>query len=135
MEFQQRVTPFLMFEGDAEAAMNLYVGLFQNSEIVEISRYGPGEAGKAGTIQRATFRLGSQRVVCIDSPINHEFTFTPAFSMFAEFSDQSELDACYKVLADDGQVLMPLNEYDFSKRFAWVQDRFGISWQLILVDQ
>lgn len=69
------ISTFLMFDGTAEAAMNLYVSLFARSEIKRVERYGPGEPGAEGTIKRAEFTLGGHHLMCIDSPVKHNFTF------------------------------------------------------------
>ncbi len=66
-----------MFDGEAEEAMNFYTSLFYESKILSITRYGPGEAGAEGTVMHATFSLGGQEFMCIDSNVKHEFTFTP----------------------------------------------------------
>ena len=126
------ITPFLMFEGTAEAALRFYVALFRNSEITHIERYGPGEPGAEGSVKRADFVLAGQRVICIDSPVKHAFTFTPSVSLFVECEDEADLDAAFAQLTEGGAVLMPPNNYGFSTKFAWVNDRFGVSWQLNL---
>ncbi len=121
-----------MFNGQAEEAMSFYVSLFDGSRIERIERYGAGEAGPAGTVKRAHVDLCGHRVMCFDSPIKHNFTFTPAVSLFVECQDEAELDAVFARLAEGGQVLMPLDNYGFSKKFGWTNDRFGVSWQLNL---
>lgn len=126
------VTPFLMFEGVAEAAMELYVSLFDDAEIVAIERYGAGEQGEEGSVKRAEFVLAGQRFICFDSPIEHDFDFTPAFSIFVDCDDHAELQSTFDSLAEGGEVLMPLSAYGFSAGFGWVNDRFGVSWQLNL---
>ena len=126
------VTPFLMFEGNAEEALNFYVSLLPDSRVVSITRYGPGEAGREGTVRQAVFSLAGQRIMCIDSPIKHNFTFTPATSMFVDCATENQLDELFAKLSDGGQVMMPLGQYDFSRKFAWIADRFGVSWQLNL---
>lgn len=127
------VKPFLMFEGNAEEAINYYLAAFEGAASVEeINRYGPDEAGPEGTVQTAIFTVHGQSVMCIDSPIRHEFTFTPAFSFFVDCQSEAELDGLFEHLSADGQVLMPLGDYGFSRKFAWVVDRFGVSWQLNL---
>jgi len=128
----QTVTPFLMFEGVAEEAMTFYVLLF-NGQVVSVTRYGPGESGVEGSIKRADFTLAGQHVICIDSAVKHGFTFTPAMSLFVECEEEAELDAVYAQLSAGGQVLMPPDNYGFSRKFAWLNDRFGVSWQLNLV--
>lgn len=128
----QKFTTFLMFAGKAEEAMNYYVSLFENSEILSISRYGPGEAGAVGTVLHASFSLDGQEFMCIDSNVEHGFTFTPAISIYVRCDTEAEIDRVFKVLSQDGQVLMPLGPYPFSDKFAWVSDRYGVSWQLTL---
>ncbi len=125
-----QITPFLMFSGQAEEAMNFYVSLFENSRIVSLTRYGAGEMGAEGSVQQAVFSLNGQELMCIDSPVKHDFTFTPATSLFVTSADEAQIDRYFESLSEGGAVLMPLGAYPFSKKFAWVQDRFGVSWQL-----
>lgn len=124
------VTPFLMFEGTAEAALSFYVTLFRGSEIGRIERYGPGELGPEGTVKRADCTVAGQPLICIDSPIKHSFTFTPSMSLFVECESEAELDEAFARLSDGGSVLMPPGNHGFSTKFAWVADRFGVSWPL-----
>ena len=127
------VRPFLMFQGgNAEEAMNFYVSLIPESAIVEIIRHTATSGGTEGTVMKATFRVGSQTVLCTDSAIQHAFTFTPSFSFFVNCESESQQVGLFSALSDRGAVLMPLDNYGFSKRFAWVNDRFGVSWQLNL---
>jgi predicted 3-demethylubiquinone-9 3-methyltransferase (glyoxalase superfamily) len=121
----------LMFEGKAEEAMTLYVSLFGGS-VTALEKYGPGQHGKEGTVKRAEFTVGGHRLACIDSPVPHAFTFTPSASLFVECADEAELDRALATLSDGGAVLMPPGNYGFSRKFAWVSDRFGVSWQLNL---
>lgn len=126
------VATHLMFEGAAEKAMKLYVSLFSGSEIRHVERYGPGEQGAEGTIKRADFTLGGHHLICIDSPVKHAFTFTPSMSIFVDCENEAELNEAFKQLSEGGKVMMPLDNYGFSKKFGWVSDRFGVSWQLNL---
>lgn len=126
------IATFLMFEGRAEEALKLYVSLFAGSEIGRIERYAEGEPGAAGSVKRAEFTLGEHRLMCIDSPIKHGFTFTPSISLFVECQDEAEQDRAFQELSTGGGVLMPLGNYGFSTRFGWLNDRFGVSWQLNL---
>jgi len=128
----QKITPFLMFEDAAEEAMQFYVALFRDSQIKRIERYGPGEAGAEGSVKLAEFNIAGQDVLCIDSPAKHQFTFTPSISLFVECESEVELDTLFGQLSESGQVLMPLGDYGFSRKFGWVNDRFGVSWQLNL---
>ncbi len=131
----QKLTTFLMFEGKAEEAMTFYTSLFKDSEVVALTRYGPGEAGAEGTVQHATFSLAGQRFMCIDSAVSHGFTFTPAMSLWVQCGTEDEIDRLYAALGEGGQTPMPLGTYGFSVKFAWVTDRFGVSWQLNLPAQ
>ena len=126
----QQITTFLMFTGEAEAAMRLYVSLFPDSEVLSISRYGEGEDGSAGTVRHAVFALNGQSFMCIDSPPVHGFTFTPAMSLYVNCATEGEVEALFAALSEGGQVLMPLDAYPFARKYAWVSDRFGVSWQL-----
>ena len=124
------ITPFLMFQnGQAQDAMDLYTSLFPDSEIVDAAYYDEEGPGKAGTIVRATFRLGDQQVICIDSPITHEFGFTPSFSFFVDCDSAAQLNMLMTELGEGGAVLMEAGDYGFSQRFGWIADRFGVTWQ------
>ena len=81
---------------------------------------------------RAEFTVAGPRLACIDSPAPHNFTFTPSASLFVECADEAELDQAFATLSEGGAVLMPPGDYGFSRKFAWVGDRFGVSWQLNL---
>jgi predicted 3-demethylubiquinone-9 3-methyltransferase (glyoxalase superfamily) len=126
----QKITPFLMFSGRAEEAMNYYTALFDRSEVISLQRYGPNEAGAEGTVLLATFQLHGQLFMCIDSSVKHEFTFTPAISFYITCDTEDEIDRVFQQLSHEGMVLMPLAAYPFSPKFGWVQDKFGVSWQL-----
>ncbi|MBK3632167.1 VOC family protein [Streptomyces sp. MBT97] len=128
----RKITTFLMFEGNAEDAMTFYISLFDDAEVVGLTRYGADGPGKEGTVQHATFSLAGQEFMCIDSPVQHEFTFTPAVSLFVQCEDEAELDRLHAALSAQGTTLMPLGDYGFSAKFGWVNDRFGVSWQLNL---
>ena len=126
------VQPFLMFEGQAEEAMRTYVSLIPGSEVLDVQRYGPGGPGKEGTVLRARFSIGGQVVQCIDSFVHHEFTFTPSFSFFVECESEAQVESLWAALSEGGKALMALDNYGFSRRFGWCNDRFGVSWQLNL---
>ncbi|WP_377865670.1 VOC family protein [Bacillus sp. R86525] len=130
----QKITTFLMFEGKAEEAMNFYTSLFNQSEIVSISRYDENGPGKEGTVIHATFTLNGQEFMCIDSYVKHDFTFTPAMSLYVTCETEEEIETVFNKLAQDGSVLMPLGSYPFSKKFGWLNDKYGVSWQLTLVE-
>ena len=127
------VRPFLMFQGGkAEEAMKTYVALIPDSEILSLERYSAEGPGTEGQVYRAIFRLAGQEVRCFDSPIRHSFEFTPSFSFFVDCKSNEEIERYVAVLGEGGKALMPLDHYGFSRRFAWVSDRFGVSWQFNL---
>src|SRR5262245_14566426 len=125
-----KVTPFLMFVGQAEEAMNFYVSLFADAKVTDIKRYGKDEGGQEGAVKLATFSLNGQEFICFNSPVKHAFTFTPAISLFVTCATAAEVDDLFAKLSPGGQVMMPLDKYPFSERFAWISDRYGVSWQL-----
>lgn len=127
------ISTFLMFEGKAEEAMNLYVSLFKDARIESITRFGAGEAGAEGSVNSAVFMLNGQRFRVFDSEVKHGFTFTPAISIFVDCEDEAEIDRLFAKLSEGGQTLMPLAAYPFARKFGWIADRFGVSWQLSLV--
>lgn len=126
------VTPFLMFQGACEEALNLYVSLLPGAEITSLTRWGPDGQAPEGQVQQATFTLAGTTFRAFDSPPVHAFTFTPSFSMFVDCADEAELDRLYAALSDGGGVMMEPANYGFSRKFAWISDRFGVSWQLNL---
>ncbi|MGV9843481.1 VOC family protein [Streptomyces fungicidicus] len=127
----QKINAFLMFEGQAEEAMNFYVATF-NGAVDGVTHYGPEGPGPEGSVLQATFTLGGQQYMCIDSHVKHGFTFTPSLSLFVTCDDEAELDRLFTTLGEGGGVLMPLSNYGFSTKFGWVNDRYGVSWQLNL---
>jgi len=135
----KEITTFLMFtrehHGKAKDAISFYVSLFANSSIGHIDCYRAGESDPEGTVRVATFTLNGQRFMAMDSAASHGFTFTPAMSLFIECESTEEIGNLCNALSNSGQVLMPLDDYGFSKQFGWVNDRFGVSWQLNLPAQ
>ncbi|WP_137932982.1 VOC family protein [Mesorhizobium comanense] len=128
----KRVTPFLMFEGRAEEAMTLYCETIPGSRVLEVARYGSGEDGPRGTLKLARISVCGLELMVFNSPVNHAFTFTPAASLYVDCSTEAELEGIVEVLSKEGNFLMPPANYGFSQRFAWLNDRFGVSWQVNL---
>lgn len=129
-------TPFLMFcgphKGQAEEAITFYVSLLKNSQIIAMDHYGANEPEPEGTVRLARFTLAGREYMAIDSAAAHNFTFTPAFSIFVTCENEPELEKLYEALSAGGEALMPLDNYGFSRKFGWVNDRYGMSWQLNL---
>lgn len=130
-----KLTTFLMFTGKAEEAMQFYVSLFPNSTLKTLEKFGPGDpaGGVEGTVKRGLIQVAGTDLMCFDSPPVHAFTFTPSMSLFVECASEAELDTAYARLSEQGMVLMPPANYGFSRKFVWLNDRFGVSWQLNLV--
>lgn len=132
----QRLVPFLMFCGDghgrAEEAIGWYCSIFDDSRIVKIDRYGPGDPEPEGTVRVAEFEIGGNPVRAIDSAAPHAFTFTPAISLWVDCTTDDELRRLAAALGEGGTMLMPVGAYGFSPLFCWVADRFGVTWQLNL---
>ena len=133
------IATFLMFSGDqhgkAEEAVRFYTSVFDNGEILGIERYGAGESGPEGTVRTARFELNGTAFMAFDSALAHAFTFTPSMSLFVECASDHEIETAFERLGEGGEILMPLDDYDFSgvnQKFGWVQDRYGVSWQLNL---
>lgn len=129
---QTTVTPFLMFFGEGQAAIDFYKTVFPDTKVLKMKKRKPASDDKKGTIELADIMIAGQRIRIIDSPIKHDFDFTPSFSFFVECENEEQLKERFKKLSKDGKVMMPLNDYGFSKQFGWTSDKFGISWQLNL---
>ncbi len=115
----QKITPFLWFDRKAEEAMNFYVSVFKNSKVVRVSRYGDAGPGPKGTVMSATFQLDGQEFFALNG--GPQFTFTPAISFFVNCETQQEVDELWDKLSAGGR----------KDRCGWLQDRFGVSWQVI----
>ena len=126
------IRPFLMFQGDASNAIAFYEKVVPGTHVVQIEHYDATGPGLEGTVKIATLSLAGQEVMIFNSYVSHEFDFTPAFSFFVTCATPAEVEALAGRLAEGGRVLMPLGEYGFSRKFAWVEDRFRVSWQINL---
>lgn len=110
----------LWFNGRAEEAANFYVGLFDNSRITDVSRWGEGGPGTPGEVLTIAFELEGRPFRGLNG--GPEFTFSEAISFELFFDTQSELDAKWNALTADGGT---------ESQCGWLKDRFGVSWQLI----
>jgi predicted 3-demethylubiquinone-9 3-methyltransferase (glyoxalase superfamily) len=115
----QKITPFLWFNDNAEEAMDFYVSVFQDSKIVRVSRYGDAGPGKKGTVMVGAFELEGQRFSALNG--GPQFSFTPAVSFVVNCETQKEVDDLWQKLCAGGK----------SQACGWVQDRFGLSWQIV----
>lgn len=130
----QKITPFLWFDDNAEEAMNFYTSIFENSKIGSVSRYdqaGATASGRPeGSVMTASFHLNGQEFVALNG--GPRFKFNPSISFFVIFETEAEVDKLWQELREGGEVLMELQKYDWSVKYGWVQDKFGVSWQISL---
>lgn len=122
---------FLMFDGTAEDALDLYRAAFPDATPGAIERFAADE-GQAGKVKQAALTLQGQRLLFFDSPIKHAFDFTPSMSLFVECANETEFERVVKMLSAGGETLMPVDNYGFSTKYTWFNDRFGVSWQVNL---
>ena len=125
----QKIIPFLWFNDQAEEAMNFYTSIFKDAKIVSLRRSGPGKDARVFT---GTFQIEGQEFYALNG--GPHFKFSPANSFFVSCSDISEIETLWQELSQGGTTLMPLDKYPSSEKFGWIQDKFGISWQLNLGD-
>ncbi|QQE75071.1 VOC family protein [Brevibacillus composti] len=118
-----------MFAGQAEEAMNFYLSVFDQSEIKQITYQ------ENGSVLHATFALKGQSFMCIDNLTGHPHAYTPALSLFVQCDSEEEIDTVFDKLSQGGKMLMPLEPSPFSEKFGWVEDRYGVSWQVNLAKQ
>jgi predicted 3-demethylubiquinone-9 3-methyltransferase (glyoxalase superfamily) len=141
----QKITPNLWFDG-AEEAVNFYLSVFPGSKIVSTTNY-PNSAEEgladfqldmAGKVLTVDFEIGELLFTAINA--GPTFKFNPSVSFMVNFDPSRDpqasehLDELWVKLIDGGEALMPLDTYPFSKRYGWVKDRYGLTWQLILTD-
>ena len=115
----QKITPFLWFDGNAEEAMNFYLSIFKNSKSGRVSRYGDAGPGPKGTVMSATFQLEGQDFMALNG--GPTFKFTPAISLYVNCETQAEVDELWDKLAAGGR----------KDRCGWLQDKYGLSWQIV----
>jgi len=138
-----QTTTFLTFVGEqcgkANEAIEFYISIFPNSEVKSITNYTEGEGG--GTpelIKHGVFTLNGTRYMVSESNYNHAWSFSPGVSIFVETDSEEEIAVLFNKLSTDGQIMIPLDSYEtgdygYGKKFGWCEDRYGISWQFILL--
>jgi predicted 3-demethylubiquinone-9 3-methyltransferase (glyoxalase superfamily) len=121
----QKIVPYLLFvgaqAGRAEEAIQLYNSLFAESRALFIERYGPGMNEPEGTVMTSRFLLAGQEFMAMDSSLEHNFTFTEAFSFVVNCETQAEVDYFWEKLSEGGKTSM----------CGWLSDRFGVWWQIV----
>ena len=115
----KKITPFLWFDNKAEEAMNYYVSIFKDSNILSITRYGEEGPGPKGTVMTAAFQLNGLEFTALNG--GPQFTFSPAISFVVHCETQQEVDELWEKLSEGGEKL----------NCGWLKDKYGLSWQII----
>ncbi len=115
----QGITPFLWFDGNAEDAANFYTSIFQDSRIKSVSHYGDAGPGPKGNVMVVSFEINGQEFAALNG--GPQFTFTPAISFLVNCETQEEVDELWEKLSAGGR----------KDRCGWLQDKYGVSWQII----
>lgn len=115
----QKIAPFLWFDGKAEEAANFYVSIFKNARIGAARLYGEAGPGPKGSVMSVDFQLDGQQFIALNG--GPQFTFSPAISFFVNCATQEEVDELWEKLSAGGK----------KNRCGWLQDKFGVSWQII----
>jgi predicted 3-demethylubiquinone-9 3-methyltransferase (glyoxalase superfamily) len=120
MKMNQKITPCLWFDNQAEEATNYYVSLFKDSEVLSVSRYGEGGPGEPGTVLVTTFRIAGLEFMALNG--GPEFRFTEATSLYIDCDSQEEVDFYWNTFIEDGGE---------PSQCGWLKDKYGLSWQVI----
>lgn len=131
---EQKFMPYLWFDNQAEEAANFYTSIFGDAKVGDVTRYDAASAEVSGipegSAMTVAFQIEGQQFVGLNG--GPMFNFTPAVSFFVSCETEAEIDALWGELSAGGQVLMPLDNYPFTEKFGWLNDKFGVSWQLNL---
>lgn len=131
-----KVTTFLMFNGNAEEAINLYVDTFEDAEILTLVKYGADSGEMAGAVQHAIFRIKDQILMAIDNVNGVDIDMTPAMSLYVTVESTMEMEHLFSKLKSGGAILMPKTEMPPTFReFTWIVDKFGVNFQLALPEK
>src|SRR5690606_26302883 len=112
------IYPCLWFDGNAKEAAEFYCSVFSDSSIVDENPL------------VVTFKSEGQNFMCLNG--GPEFKFTPAISFYTIIRDESEIQIVWDKLIENGRALMPMDSYPWSKKYGWLQDKFGVTWQLTI---
>jgi predicted 3-demethylubiquinone-9 3-methyltransferase (glyoxalase superfamily) len=130
-----RIVPSLWFDDQAEAAAEFYTGLFPDARLGDVARYpssGPNPSGRPpGSVMTVDFTVAGQRFTALNG--GPAFDLNPGISFFVNVPSAAEVDRLVGALIEGGMALMPLDAYPWSERYAWVADRYGVSWQVMAV--
>jgi predicted 3-demethylubiquinone-9 3-methyltransferase (glyoxalase superfamily) len=114
-----KITPFLWFDDKAEEAMNFYVSIFKNSEVLDVVRQGEAGPGSEGSVLTTSFRLDGQNFIALNG--GPQFKFTEAISFSIDCKSQEEVDELWEKLSDGGET----------SQCGWLKDKYSLSWQVV----
>lgn len=126
----QKIIPHLWYNTEAKEAVLFYISLFDQSKLLDTTVI---EGTPSGDAEVVSFQLAGQQFTAISA--GPYFKFNPSISLMVACSTKEEVNAKWAALSDGGSELMPLDEYPFSKWYGWIQDRYGLSWQLMLAEE
>lgn len=124
----QKIVPHLWFDREAKEAAEFYTSVFDNSRVTSVNTM---ENTPSGTVDVVTFDLAGQTFTAISA--GPRFKFNPSVSFLVACDSSSEVDQLWAQLSAGGQALMELGSYPFSERYGWTKDRYGVSWQVMLI--
>jgi predicted 3-demethylubiquinone-9 3-methyltransferase (glyoxalase superfamily) len=116
---EQKITPCLWFDSNAEEAVAHYLSIFPNSRILSTARYGEFAPDQNGAVMTIYFEIDGQRLLALNG--GPQYKFTPALSLMVNCEDQSEIDTLWEKLAEGGEHV----------QCGWLTDKFGVSWQIV----
>jgi predicted 3-demethylubiquinone-9 3-methyltransferase (glyoxalase superfamily) len=134
MAAKQKITYCLWLNKEAEEVVNFYASVFPKAKRTSIVN-SPVDtpSGKTGTVLTASFELEGQEFMILNG--GPEFALNPSISFMVHCDTAAEVEALWNKLSDGGKALMPLDKYPFSDKYGWIEDKYGLSWQLILPQQ
>lgn len=124
----QKIVPHLWYDKEAKEAASFYVSLFENSKLLNVNVLN----APSGDAELVSFELAGLQFQAISA--GPYFKFNPSISLMVACESVEEVNAKWEALSEGGTELMALGEYPFNKRYGWIQDRYGLSWQLMLTD-
>lgn len=124
----KKITTHLWFDKEAKEAAELYTSIFPDSSILSSSKI---DGTPSGSVDIVTIKLADQEFTLISAgPL---FKFTPAISFLVACNTKEEVDTLWAKLSEEGKPLMDIGEYPFSERYGWIQDKYGLSWQIMFM--
>lgn len=137
MKPTNNISTCLWFDGQAEEAAKFYTSVFDNAEITAITHYDEPSAEASGNSEGSVMTVGFEIEGFSFMALNGgpQFKMNPSISFFVNCETKAEVNGLWEKLSQEGETLMPLDKYPFAARYGWVQDKFGVSWQLIFGDK